>query len=486
MMSSTCRRGALVVAVVTLFAGPALGQDDDPAKLLEEFIHYTLIAKPDLASGYAEKLFRSGLSDADLAETIDDSRELAGRFEDAIIRAHLISELEDIAAELERRLNEGRLDLARDGDRITKAIAMLTGNQRMKIQSRRLLAEAGEFAVPYLLRQIVEGGDERLRSASGDMLVEVGRQTVTPLCVALPHLDDRNQRFVCGVLGEIGLPHAAPYLMELSMADATAAATRDAAARAFRQVGGLGGDLSRQFDRLGQQYFNEAESLVASAFEPTNNVWTYDPLFGLEATPIPTEIYSEVMAMRTASRALRIDPRNRRALSLFVAANLKRANELPAGAADPIFGENRYSPDFYATVFGTEICMDVLAMGIDRLDTSLVRDAIAALSQTTGGANLFTMSDGRQPLLEALRYPDRRVQYEAALTLGRALPGQRFSGDVSVVPLLASAVRTGETAYAVVISQNGENRRVASTRLDELGFTILAAGQSFETVRSEM
>ena len=79
-----------------------------------------------------------------------------------------------------------------------------------------------------------------------------------------------------------------------------------------------------------------------------------------------------------------------------------------------------------------------------------MRDAIAALSKTTGGSNLFARTTGRQPLLEALSYPDRRVQYEAALTLGNAMPQQRFAGDQAVVPTLASAVRQGGKAMAVV------------------------------------
>ncbi len=169
-----------------------------------------------------------------------------------------------------------------------------------------------------------------------------------------------------------------------------------------------------------------------------------------------------------------------------MAANLRRENELPAGADDPVFGENRYSPAFYATVFGTQTCLEVLGIGLDRLDTPLVRDAIGALAETTGGANLFSTADGRQPLLEALQYPDRRVQYEAALTLGAALPQQRFAGDVNVVPLLGSAVRAGGESYAVVISPAGEDRRAIVGRLENLGFTIVAAGDSFAQARSEV
>ena len=481
-----CRRCAAAVAIFLIIAAaPALGQDD-PSEQLEEFIHYTKIAKPELAASWAQKLLESVTTDVQLAELLDENRTLNQRFEEAIGKAQRIPDLEAMAAELQRRATEGRLALARDPQRIGHAITMLTGTQRMQLHARQQLNAAGEYAVPRLLTVITDGKDERLRTAVGRVLSDIGRQAVTPLCTALPNLDNRNQRFVCRLLGEIRLPQAAPYLMELSDNEAAAAATRDAALRAFQNVGGIKSDLSELYTDLGEQYFNESESLIAYSFEPTNNIWSYDPQFGLEVTPVPTEIFSEVMAMRVTSKALSLNPDNERALSVFVASNIRRENELPHGAADPIYGEIPYTPAFYATVFGTRVCLEVLGIGLDRLDTPLVRDAIAALSETTGGANLFSAADGRQPLLESLTYPDRRVQYEAALTLGRAMPSRRFTGDGTIVPLLASAVRTGNEAFAVVVAGNDENRRLKASHLESLGFTIVAAGPNFDAVRPEI
>ena len=67
MVLSACRRHALGLAAALLIISPVFGQDEDPALLLEEFIHYTFIAKPDLAAAYAERLLRLPTSDADLA-----------------------------------------------------------------------------------------------------------------------------------------------------------------------------------------------------------------------------------------------------------------------------------------------------------------------------------------------------------------------------------------------------------------------------------
>ncbi len=481
-MRNTARHRHAFAALAVLAVTSAAPAQDDPSQLLDEFIHYTNVAKPDLASAYLEQLLASAVTDAELAGLVDDADGTRKRLEEALGRAHRVPELEGVAAELDRRLQEGRLDLARDPQRIEGAIAMLTGTVRQRQHARAMLTQAGEDAVPRLLAVITEGHDERLRSAAADKLVAIGRQSVIPMCEALSQLEARPQDFVCRILVEIGQPEAAPALLELAMDDAAAADTREIALASFRRIGGQHQDLSVLYENLGRQYFDEHESLVAFPYEATNNAWSYDPISGLEATPVPTPIFCEVMAMRATARALKVDPGNRAALGLFIAADLKRENDLPPGAGDPIYGENPYTPAFYATIFGPQLCLDVLAIGLDRLDTPLIRDAIAALSKTTGAAMLS--GTGRQPLLEALRYPDRRVQYEAALTLGRALPVQRFPGDVMVVPLLASAVRTGDQVFAVIVADDDENLRLDAKRLEGLGFTIVASGRTLETVEA--
>jgi hypothetical protein len=486
MHARGCRALAGLAILVALAAPAAAQEARDPASFLEDFVHYTLIARPDLAAENARALIESGITDAELAELVDDSERSRQRFQQALARAQRVPELEDIAADLDRRLHDGRLDLARQPARIEEAIGWLVGNQRQRMLAGDLLAEAGEYAVPSLLRAITDGQDDRLREAAGRMLVQIGRQAVTPLCVALLSIDPDSQRFVCRILGEIGLAHAGPALLELSSDDSVPETTREAAARAFRRVGGVDGGVSAAYARLARQYFNESESLIAFPLEPTSNVWSFDPFAGLTPTPVPTEIFSEVMAMRTAARALRLDSSDGEALAVFVASNLRRANELPGGADDPIYGESRYSPEFYATVFGTQVCMHVLAMALDRLDTPLARDAIQALAWTTGGASLFAAASDRQPLLESLQYPDRRVQYEAALTLARALPDRRFAGDVRIVPLLASAVRAGDETYALVLASDQEDRRVRSAWLEELGFTVVAAGDRLEATKAQV
>lgn len=453
-------------------------------RLLDDFIHYVRIARPDLAAANATALFDSGATNADIAAMVDEN-DLTARVESMLRVGRGMEGVSDLVAEFESRLEGGRKDLSRNPKRVKEAVQMLIGTRRQQILAEGRLLEAGEYAVPELLKQVVEGRDPQLEQAAVDMLIAIRRQAVTPLSVSLAHLDSANQRQVCDILGTIGWPHAGPYLFALAEDQAASPDVRAAALQAYGAVGGTTGSLSEAWTGLSKRYFDDELSLVAFPTEATNNVWGWDDFVGVVPTPVPTPIFPQVMAMTTARNALIASPDNTSALALFVGADLRRENRLPEGETDPIYGANKFSPQFYATAAGTSTASQVLAMGLASYDTPLIRDAIGALADTAGGGNLVLSDAGTNasvPLVEAMRYPDRRVQYEAALTLGNAVPSQSFPGDYSVVPMLASAVRTGNAVFAVVVAQDQEDRQVLASRLQSLGFTVLNSGGSLAEV----
>ena len=102
-----------------------------------------------------------------------------------------------------------------------------------------------------------------------------------------------------------------------------------------RRLGGTSTDVSAAFTALGRKFFSQEQSLIAYPADPANMVWSYGPHSGLVQTPVPTSIFCQVMAMRNARTALAADPSNRMALAVFVAADLRRENQIGAGETDP-------------------------------------------------------------------------------------------------------------------------------------------------------
>lgn len=466
------------------------GADAGSAKLeskatgVKQFLHYIMIAKPESAASEAQALLDGGLTAADLATIVDD-RGLADRFDNVMVRGRGMAGVADLAIRFEQMLRDGRLELARQPARIDDAVSKLTGTLRQQMFAKERLAAAGEYAMPQLLKVVTSGKDAALEVAATSVIESMRRYAVHPLCAALPKLDPANQRKVCDMLGEIGYPAAIPYLLETAQAAGVTPDVKTAADRAVSRIGAGSADVSGQFAELARRFFDGDESLVCYPSEATNNVWSYDTFGGLAPTPVPTAVFSEVMSMLAAKRSLAHNAGNGSALAVYVAADLRRENRLPSGATDPIFGTSNYSPSFFAMATGPAIDSAVLGLAIDRRDTALVRDAIAAIAQTAGTASLIG-EGGRQPLIESLRYPEKRVQYDAALAIGNALPEKTFAGDFSIVPILASAVRDAGTVVGGVVSTTEEDRRQFTGKLTGAGFTTLAGAPTFAEFEPEI
>jgi hypothetical protein len=475
-------------AVAACLSSGSFAQDDAASRQrnLESFIHYTIVGRGDLAAASANALLASGITDEELAELVDEAG-LAARIDQALLSGRRLEGVETVAGELTVKIERGRFNLATDGDRIKDSMGMLTGNVRGRMLGRDRLAAAGPYAVRPLLEVLVSGEDPILVSEVEALLVQRIRDAaVLPLCEALPSLAPQAQERVLFVLGAIGAPSgrtAMPFIAELvaaSPSDVTSAKGREAIDR----LGGTAEDPSAQFTALADRFFRLDESLVALppqrslAAADSLDVWSYGNFSGLEPTPVAKSLWFDVMAMRMAERALELDAGNRQALALFIASDLRRGLTLASlGATDPIYGGQRYSPEFFATAAGPSIAQDVLGLALSVKDTPLVRRAISVLAATAGSESMIRAGEAR-PMVEALGYPGRRVRIEAALAIASAMPRTAFPGDHAVVPILASAVRS-DAAFAIVIASDLEERRQVSGALANAGYTVLPGGPTF-------
>ena len=465
-----------IACIVLTCTFPVAAQDQgDAESALDDFIHYSLVANVEFAEAYAMSLLRDNMSDEDFYNLVNAEKSRQERFDRAIGWARFVHELEPLAAKLEEKYEAGRTAVIRDSARLNESIEMLGGSTRQRLLAKNRLIEAGEYAVPPLLRSLNGNSDARNARNVQDMLTSIGRDAVLPLTTALPHLSDENQVLVAKTLGDIRYIHSLPTLNEIVHDDNSSASVRHAAAQAVAQIGfEPNEDLSTLNTIVSQQFYDGDESVMPRAIDGYNIYWSWDPAHGLTASDVPAHVFNDIMAMHYASKALAQNNENISAMSVFVAANLRRDRNL-AGETDLVYGNLAYSPAFYATVFGPEIAQHVLAKSLIDKDTALALDAIGALSRTAGSS---VLAGSDQPLVTAMFYPDRRVQYESAMTLGSTLPTLAFAGDYRVVPLLASAVRSGDELFAIVIGDDPEARRDINMFLERNGWSAVGEGTS--------
>jgi len=476
--SSTVARlaGAATLTAAMLLSAPAFAQSaPSSTELLDDFNFFVNTANIDLALANANALLARGLTPEEFLGVVEDSPQLESRFENAYLRALRFGELEGVAAQLYNLYEEGRRARSRDLDEIDRNIALLTGNARARQLARSRLMEAGEYAIPSLLAPLMQEGDRLLQSEAQRLLIDMGRNSVKPLVAALPGVAPNVQEKICLILGSIGYDMAVPFLADLS-ASTNLNSVREAADRAIRRIQGANAQqlpVSVRYRNLAAAYLTESPSLTSFAGESHQLLWSFTPELGLQPTAIYTEVYHEAMAMRLAEHALRLNDSDIQAVSIWLEANFSRELDQPAGYDNPAYPANRRDARYYAVAAGSAPVQVALGRALEQRNTVMARLMIGALSESTGGATLWQGLGTSRPLVAALSYPDRRVRYDAAMTIAGADPRTNFSGAELIVPTLASVVGDAGTRYAIVISRDEDRRQSFDSILTDMEFVVL-------------
>jgi hypothetical protein len=445
---------------------------------LDAFMHAALIARPDLAKSALEVVLAEGVSGEELA-TIVDQRGMTDRLERAVIACRGQAELAEPAMRLLAKVAQGRNALARDPARIGALVSQLKGTMRQQSQALRQLEQAGAYAMPALLKALVESNDSQLELMASRVMVAIGRNAVMPLCVALPSLPGAQQAKICQVLGDIGWKAAAPALVALRAAPDAQPGAKEAAAVALRRMGVTATEPAPMWAALAKECLTGGEGLVPYPQDATQPLWSFDAHHGLMPTTVSTPAYLDVLARGFALRAMKVDSADGGALATYLAAGLRLEAmqvEVPG---------SRLTPSNLVMLAGPSVAQQVLALAIAIRDPGLQRSAIRTLS-ATGGAASLVQGGPSSPLVACLDSSSQRVRLEAALAIARANPTMSFARSDAVVPLLAGAVRSSGRPAAAVVAPQAEDRANFEAWLEARGFEVVASEAAADALAQAM
>ncbi len=479
---------ALAVGITLLtalvFASPASALDEQGSQHWKDFIHYSRVARLDLAAANGQALVEMALAPEALLEVVEESPYAKGFAKDLERMKRMSGEgthgVADVAARVEKAIDDAKIAVIRNIDRIAGEIDKLDTGLRARTNAVRRLKEAGEYATPQLLKVVLAESDrdKQLRPYAIEALAAIGRPVVLPLSESLRDLPAATQQDVARILGRIRYPLALPYLKQLAEDPQTDESTHAVVVEALLSVT-RGRELDPQtsaaslYLKLARDYYDNTPSLTLEPDAETNLRWMVSDGGNLTYQRVPTAIYIDVMAMQAARRALELDADLGDALSVWITANFRRENRLPEGVNDPSYGEEMRSPRFYATLAGPDHVTPTLVKALAAHDAELALDGIRALAATAGGELLV---EAPEALVQALSASDRRVRYEAAFAIAHAKPAEDFEGAGRVIPVLAEAVRQTTKPVALVVAEQRET-------LNGLSAAVRDAGQ-FEVIQA--
>ncbi|MFQ5489850.1 MAG: HEAT repeat domain-containing protein [Phycisphaerae bacterium] len=495
---------SLALLSMALSAPAATGQpssgapaDDQPtiASLFGDFLHYARMGRFDLADASAEQLL--GHPDLDAVKVLEAANQ-DRRSLDTLLMIIRNSDVGANATRVLELIQEGERQLRQDPKRIKDNIEKLAGPPQSEYYATQRLIESGEYAVPWMINVLLDDGRKGLHGRIASALPKLGKAALNPLVAALAMENRQVQDALIRALGEIGYCQAVPYLRQVGLDPEATEATLKAVHSAIQRIESRSGQRCASspadgFLALANQYYDEHGSVKSDPRLPQANVWYWNPQTQFaEATPVPQAIFGAVMAMRCCEESLRIAPSNDQAIALWLAADIRRESRLgmdveraeQVEVSDP---DNTRPTDFprslyFARAAGARYAHLVLARALADRDPDVALGAIAALQSVAGSTSLVGTEDYKQPLVQALEFPDRKVRIRAALALGNALPKQRFVGDSLVVPVLAGALTEGSASRFVVVDVDADNRNRVAAALRQEGAEVVAEASFYKAM----
>lgn len=438
------------------------------ASLFEDFIHFARIGRFDAADAYATRLLEH--PDLDPVELMTVAERDANNIDTLIV----LIEHSSIAKQAQQILDvirRGEFEERQDPTRIRENLEKLLGPPQTEYNAIQRLAESGEYAVPWMVEALGDRERTRLWPRIVRALPQLGRDAIKPMVIGLEIDRPETQQTLARALGEAGYPQAIPYLQKLVGREGVAAEVRAAADEAIERIERrsgrrMPGPAADNFVDLAEQYYAEQGSVKADPRVPMANLWYLREGF-LTAVAVPTEIFGPIMTMRCCEEALLLAPSHRGAIALWLAADIRREARLgmdvesaridPDAKQDPSRLEDFPRSIYFTRAAGPYYAHLVLERAVRDGDAEVALGAIAALRVTAGESSLVGTEDYKQPLVEALRFPDRLVRIKAALALAAALPKSPFAGSQSVPEVLAEAMSQGGPPRYVVADADESN-----------------------------
>ncbi len=501
-------RAQLLTILALLLAGPAFGQfaaDDrlEPPKTPAEFwraINFEIsTGKYDSAAFYMAGFLKSNPSEQDLVE-LEQKDGLAGFLRLRNITwsadAKLNAEAKKNVEEAITRVNVALEKVLGNQQRINRLIVSLRGSDEERAFGTRELQRTGARAIPALVIALRGDTDPGHRAAILNTLPLLPEDTVAPLLAALD-LNDGRLRYQ--ILESLGMRGDFTYLPARPESNPLPSLAYIAASpKQPEDVRRLAATLITRLKPISRTEIPPAKQELTEAalkfhrhqerFIKPDAVavwrWENDDLAMTTSTLAQAEEY---FGLRYARWALELDPEYVPAQVAFISIAVDKAFGR-VGVANKLDKVEPAAHSLLATAGTTAL--------VAALDQAIVdhRTPVAlAITQTLGErADAKAAQAGRNKpavLVQALSYPDRRVQLAAAAALVRIPGPYAVQNQIKIVEILRRAL-AAESEVAVATMPrillghfNEVTSRELVTMFKDAGFEAISVRTGHELMR---
>jgi len=442
MLNSKILMGILFLTVVVAGVSYAQSLESD----FNNYLHYTRIARLDLAKSYAEAVIESDPEPTELLELIQENRQ-GYQLMQRIVQTDQEPELVDLTQKMLDIAEKGRYLRRSDPEIISQEIQRLSTTLRGRMQATERLRNSGQYAIPFMIAALSdeERKDEWPHIVAA--LPEIGRPAIRPLVAALRTNNINVKIETINALGKIGYPQILPHLKYIVENESSSELVR-LAKEAINKIDPSAMDVpaAELFFKLAENYYYHTPSLAPSSDAEYARIWFWDTdkaaLIGKE---INKEYFHELMAMREAEWSLNADPSFGPAISLWLTAYFQAES---TGLDMPEYLTNPARPIavVYATMAGPEYIHKALDRAINDDNEYVALGCVLALERTAGEESLMYRVGVSQPLIKALSFEDIAVRHNASIAMAKANPREDFPEASLVIKNLVEILKESPEA----------------------------------------
>ena len=347
------------------------------------------------------------------------------------------------------------------------------------------LREAHQAGAVALIGVLADPARQAEHAAVRGVLLQMAADAAGPLLACLEAPDDRLKAEAAMLLARMEVQQAVLPLRVLAVAADSSAPVRAAAAEALRRLGaqtpGAPREVAELLHRLAQDYYT-GQRVIPADLEGQVELWLWDQA---QAKPVRQRLPVREVRLRRAARWARqaheLLPENQQIRLLYLATMLEEA-KYAHGLNKPLPGGKDSAAD-RAGSFGLDTLEAALRFALDTRHPVAATAILEVMSRLNPSEDILRRTSGPSPIVQALRYGDRRLRMAALGMIMQLRPTAPYPGASYVVEALEFFAASQGQRRALVISAHQEACSALAGYLAEAGYRVDTAPTGREAIR---
>ena len=400
------------------------------------------------------------------------------------LRLHAQKPLREVAERLAKMVDQAVAGARDDPKRIAHVVELLRGNMHDRALAMARLQVIGVRALPALLVAVAR----RREAAFGTHVVRairyMGFQAVPGLVAVLDSRNARMVQFALMALTDLGDPSVAPWIRAVQQNPKALTPMRAAAEAALRRI--IDSDPTR-LPPATTMLLAVARRHYHRRYDPledrsTVRIWSWSDKKGLSWRELRGEAAADWLAFDACRRAYRLAPQDPTVRVMYVCVALAQAE--PLGPNDP-WHLSPGSAASLARVLPWQVLSECLTQAMADGKHHVALRLCEILGQV-GREDMLTLPPPhRCALVQAVAWPDRRVQIQAALSVVGAWPRRRFPGSRHIVSVLCQGFQMQSKLRVLIVDASATRAATSRVRWQRLGWVAKVA-DSMATARQTL